>query len=198
MAGLITVLVIVAVLVLIGAAMSVKIIKQCEDGVLFRLGRVVGERDPGLCWVSDNVSVDVSAVAYFKVVDAIRSVIAIENVNSAINQIAQTTPRKVVGPWRYERWRIEVPSGRRTIAPREWGAAGQLALIHSGWALKPGVVTTGVRPVPSARTTARSSAGWGLPVTVARKLVTRLRSDTHGTLDSQAPGRDVLGPMAAA
>ena len=45
----------------------------------------------------DNVSVDVSAVAYFRVVDAIKSVVAIENVDAAINQIAQTTLRKVVG-----------------------------------------------------------------------------------------------------
>ena len=45
----------------------------------------------------DNVSVDVSAVAYFRVVDAVKSVVAIENVNAAINQIAQTTLRKVVG-----------------------------------------------------------------------------------------------------
>ena len=45
----------------------------------------------------DNVSVDVSAVAYYRVVDATKSVIAIENVMEAINQIAQTTLRKVVG-----------------------------------------------------------------------------------------------------
>jgi regulator of protease activity HflC (stomatin/prohibitin superfamily) len=45
----------------------------------------------------DNVSVDISAVAYFRVVDAVKSVIAIENVHAAINQIAQTTLRKVVG-----------------------------------------------------------------------------------------------------
>ena len=45
----------------------------------------------------DNVSVDVSAVAYFRVVDAVKSVVAIENVDSAIDQIAQTTLRKVVG-----------------------------------------------------------------------------------------------------
>jgi regulator of protease activity HflC (stomatin/prohibitin superfamily) len=44
----------------------------------------------------DNVSVDVSAVAYFKVVDAVKSVVAIENVYSAIDQIAQTTLREVV------------------------------------------------------------------------------------------------------
>jgi regulator of protease activity HflC (stomatin/prohibitin superfamily) len=46
---------------------------------------------------SDNVSVDVSAGAYFRVTDAVKSVVAIENVNAAINQIAQTTLRKVVG-----------------------------------------------------------------------------------------------------
>jgi hypothetical protein len=45
----------------------------------------------------DNVSVDVSAVAYFRVVDSVKSVVAIENVGAAINQIAQTTLRKVVG-----------------------------------------------------------------------------------------------------
>jgi regulator of protease activity HflC (stomatin/prohibitin superfamily) len=45
----------------------------------------------------DNVSVDVSAVSYYRVVDATKSVIAIENIKEAINQIAQTTLRKVVG-----------------------------------------------------------------------------------------------------
>jgi SPFH domain / Band 7 family len=46
---------------------------------------------------SDNVSIDVSAVAYYRVVDPIRSVLAIENVSAAIDQIAQTTLRAVVG-----------------------------------------------------------------------------------------------------
>src|SRR4029453_5027370 len=45
----------------------------------------------------DNVSIDVSAVAYYRITDAVRSVVAIENVAAAINQIAQTTLRKVVG-----------------------------------------------------------------------------------------------------
>ena len=45
----------------------------------------------------DNVSVDIAAVAYFRVVDAVKSVVVIENVNAAIGQIAQTTLRKVVG-----------------------------------------------------------------------------------------------------
>ena len=45
----------------------------------------------------DNVSVDISAVAYYRVIDAVKSVVAIEDVAAAINQIAQTTLRKVVG-----------------------------------------------------------------------------------------------------
>src|SRR5207248_3550101 len=45
----------------------------------------------------DNVSVGVSAVAYYRVEDTVRSIVAIENVSAAINQIAQTTLRAVVG-----------------------------------------------------------------------------------------------------
>jgi regulator of protease activity HflC (stomatin/prohibitin superfamily) len=109
------------VLLLIG--MSLRVVKQYEQGVLFRLGRVRGLKMPGLRLIipfidvmrrvnlriitlpiqsqgiitRDNVSVDVSAVSYFKVVDAEKSVVAIENVYAAIDQIAQTTLRKVVG-----------------------------------------------------------------------------------------------------
>ncbi|SFG69307.1 slipin family protein [Streptomyces mirabilis] len=123
MATLILVVLVLVVLVLIGLAMAIRIVRQYEQGVLFRFGRLVGPREPGLRFIvpfvdvlhrvslrivtmpiqsqgiitRDNVSVDVSAVAYFRVVDAVKSVIAIENVNSAINQIAQTTLRKVVG-----------------------------------------------------------------------------------------------------
>jgi regulator of protease activity HflC (stomatin/prohibitin superfamily) len=123
MAVLVTVLVVLAVLILLGLALSVRIVQQYEKGVLFRLGRVIGVREPGLTFIvpiidslrrvslriitmpiqsqgiitRDNVSIDVSAVAYYRVVDAVRSVVAIENVAAAINQIAQTTLRKVVG-----------------------------------------------------------------------------------------------------
>jgi regulator of protease activity HflC (stomatin/prohibitin superfamily) len=118
--------VIVALLlvVLAGVALSVRILKQYERAVIFRLGRVRdGERGPGLIVfvpfvdrvhrvslrivtmpiqsqgiiTRDNVSVDVAAVAYYRVADAIRSVVAIENASAAINQIAQTTLRAVVG-----------------------------------------------------------------------------------------------------
>src|ERR687892_848961 len=118
-----TTVVVVAVLVLIGLALSVRIVQQYEKGVLFRLGRVISVREPGLTLIvplidvlrrvslrivtmpiqsqgiitRDNVSIDVSAVAYYRVVDATKSVVAIENVAAAINQIAQTTLRKVVG-----------------------------------------------------------------------------------------------------
>ena len=117
------VLIIVLVVVLLGLGLAVRIVKQYEMGVLFRLGRVLGLRQPGLRMIipfvdvlhrvslriitmpiqsqgiitRDNVSVDVSAVAYFRVVDAVKSVVAIENVRAAIDQIAQTTLRKVVG-----------------------------------------------------------------------------------------------------
>ena len=123
MAILITVVVILVLLLLIGFALSARIVKQYQLGVLFRLGRVVGQRTPGFRLIvpfvdvlhrvslrivtmpiqsqgiitRDNVSVDVSAVAYFRVTDAVKSIVAIENVHSAIDQIAQTTLRKVVG-----------------------------------------------------------------------------------------------------
>src|SRR6476660_4388381 len=118
------VLVGLAALSLLILAASVRILKQYERGVQFRLGRVKdGARGPGMIFIiplvdhvhrvslrivtmpiqsqgiitKDNVSIDVSAVAYYRVDDAIRSVVAIENVQSAINQIAQTTLRAVVG-----------------------------------------------------------------------------------------------------
>jgi regulator of protease activity HflC (stomatin/prohibitin superfamily) len=118
-----TVLIILAVLALVTLALSVRVVKQYELGVLFRFGRLLGTRSPGLRIIipvvevlhrvslrivtipiqsqgiitRDNVSVDVSAVAYFRIVDAVKSVVAIEDVHSAIDQIAQTTLRKVVG-----------------------------------------------------------------------------------------------------
>jgi len=113
----------VAALLIIIARSSIRIVRQYEHGVLFRLGRVIGVRMPGLRLIipvidrlqlvslrivtmpiqsqgiitQDNVSVDISAVAYYRVIDAVKSVVAIENVAAAINQIAQTTLRKVVG-----------------------------------------------------------------------------------------------------
>ncbi|MEM6106432.1 SPFH domain-containing protein [Mycobacterium sp. 050272] len=116
-------LVAVAFLTAVLLAASIRIVQQYQRGVHFRLGRVVGVREPGLRFIipiidrmwrvsmrivtmpiqsqgiitRDNVSVDIAAVAYFRVIDARKSVVVIENVNAAINQIAQTTLRNVVG-----------------------------------------------------------------------------------------------------
>ena len=113
----------VAIVALVLLGLSLRIVKQYEQGVLFRLGRVVAIMQPGLQLIipfvdilhkvslrivtmpiqsqgiitKDNVSVDVSAVAYYRIVDARKSVLAIENIRAAIDQIAQTTLRKVVG-----------------------------------------------------------------------------------------------------
>jgi regulator of protease activity HflC (stomatin/prohibitin superfamily) len=123
MGALIVVLIVLVAVAAVAAALSFRIVKQYERGVVFRLGKIVGVREPGLQSIvpvidvmrkvplrvvtmpiqsqgiitRDNVSVDVSAVAYFRVVDPVKSVVAIENVYSAIDQIAQTTLRKVVG-----------------------------------------------------------------------------------------------------
>lgn len=147
------ILIVIGVLVVIGLAMAVKIVKQYEKGVLLRFGRLKGTREPGLRVIipvvdvlhrislrivtmpiqsqgiitKDNVSVDVAAVAYFRVVDAVRSVIEIENVTAAINQIAQTTLRNVVGQHALDEILAEtdrINEGIRLILDRtttEWG-----------------------------------------------------------------------------
>ena len=114
---------IVGIIILIILGLSIRIVNQYERGVHFRLGKVIGVKDPGLRLIipvidrldkvslrivtmpipsqkiitQDNVSIDVAAVAYFKVVDAYDAVVAIENYNRAVNQIAQTTMRNVIG-----------------------------------------------------------------------------------------------------
>lgn len=121
--ALIVTLIIVGVVAIILFFMSVRIVKQYERGVVLRFGRLHSVREPGIRFIipivdvmitvslrivtlpiksqeiitRDNVSVGVSAVAYFRIVDPAKSVIAIENVHSAIDQIAQTTLRRVVG-----------------------------------------------------------------------------------------------------
>ncbi|WP_407155729.1 SPFH domain-containing protein [Bradyrhizobium sp. STM 3557] len=113
----------VVVLIVFYAFASIRIVKQYERGVVFLLGRFVGVRGPGLTLIfapvqqmtrvslrtvtmlvpsqkiitRDNVSIDIAAVAYYHITDPERSVIAIENVYSAISQISQTTVRNVVG-----------------------------------------------------------------------------------------------------
>ncbi|KKT42002.1 MAG: Band 7 protein [Microgenomates group bacterium GW2011_GWC1_44_37] len=113
--------VIVAILVVLFA--SLKIVQEYERGVIFFLGRCTGVRGPGLIILipflevmrkvqlrtitmgipsqkiitKDNVSIDIAAVAYYHLVDPQKSVVAIDDVYSAVNQISQTTVRNVVG-----------------------------------------------------------------------------------------------------
>jgi regulator of protease activity HflC (stomatin/prohibitin superfamily) len=126
-------LVIVAVIIIAG----LRIVQQYQKGVVFRLGKIVGTKEPGLNFIipfidqmrkvdfrtitlpvpsqkiitKDNVSVDVSAVAYYRIVDPIKSIVAIENVMSAINQISQTSVRNIVGKFQLD----EILSEREII-----------------------------------------------------------------------------------
>src|SRR5499426_2168146 len=112
-------LVIVAAFVLSG----LKVLREYERAVVFRLGRLVGARGPGIIYVipgiekamridmrtitmdipaqdvitKDNVSVKVNAVLYFRVIDPNRSVVEVENYLFATSQNAQTTLRSVAG-----------------------------------------------------------------------------------------------------
>jgi regulator of protease activity HflC (stomatin/prohibitin superfamily) len=103
---------------------GVRVVQQYEAGVHFRLGRVIGMREPGITWIipmgvdrlvkvntqivtlpipsqkiitRDNVSIDVAAVAYYRVTDPIKSVVSIQDLISAVGQIAQTTVRNTIG-----------------------------------------------------------------------------------------------------
>lgn len=109
--------------ILILLFLSLKVVKEYDRGVIFFLGKVTGVRGPGLIILipileqmtrttlrtitmnipsqkiitKDNVSIDIAAVAYYHIVDPLKSVVAIEDVYSAVNQISQTTVRNVVG-----------------------------------------------------------------------------------------------------
>ncbi len=149
----IAIYVVIILLVAIIAKLAIHVINQYEMGVVLRLGRVIGVKKPGLVVIipvvdrltkvsmriitlpiqsqgiitRDNVSVGISAVAYFRVVDAVKSVVAIENVYAAIDQIAQTTLRKVVGQHSLDETLAEtdvINSGIREIldvTTLEWG-----------------------------------------------------------------------------
>jgi regulator of protease activity HflC (stomatin/prohibitin superfamily) len=118
-----TILWILVPIALVLLALSLRVVKEYDRGVVFFLGKFTGVRGPGLIILipifeqmtkatlrtitmnipsqkiitKDNVSIDIAAVAYYHIVDPAKSVIAIENIDSAINQISQTTVRNVVG-----------------------------------------------------------------------------------------------------
>jgi regulator of protease activity HflC (stomatin/prohibitin superfamily) len=119
MPGLIFLLVVAAMIFFA----CVKVVQEYERGVVFFLGRYTAVRGPGLILLipffeqmtkvslrtvtmeipsqkiitKDNVSIDIAAVAYYKIIDPQKSVVAIENVYSAVNQISQTTVRNIIG-----------------------------------------------------------------------------------------------------
>jgi regulator of protease activity HflC (stomatin/prohibitin superfamily) len=119
---LIGIAVAVAVVLLL-LAMSARIVNEYERGVIFRLGRVIGAKGPGLFFIipivdrmvkvslrtvtmdippqdvitRDNVTVKVNAVTYFNVVEPVRSVVAIEDYILGTSQVAQTTLRSILG-----------------------------------------------------------------------------------------------------
>jgi regulator of protease activity HflC (stomatin/prohibitin superfamily) len=125
------------VLVFLLLLSGLRIVQQYQKGVVFRFGKVIGVKEPGLTWVvplidqvkkvdmrtitlpippqkiitRDNVSVDVSAVAYYKITDAVKSIVEIQSVLNAINQISQTSVRNIVGKFQLD----EILSERETI-----------------------------------------------------------------------------------
>jgi len=113
----------ILVLVLLFLASAIRVLAEYERGVIFRLGRVIGAKGPGLIILipivdrmvkislrlvaldvppqdvitRDNVSVKVNAVVYFRVMDPIKAVVEVENYLYATSQLAQTTLRSVCG-----------------------------------------------------------------------------------------------------
>jgi regulator of protease activity HflC (stomatin/prohibitin superfamily) len=107
---------------------SLRVVKEYDRGVIFFLGKCTGVRGPGLIILmpileqmtkvtlrtitmnipsqkiitKDNVSIDIAAVAYYHIVDPKKSVLAIEQVYDAVNQISQTTVRNVVGQFQLD------------------------------------------------------------------------------------------------
>lgn len=114
---------VVGAIIVLALLRGIKVVQEYERGVIFFLGRLTGVRGPGLIYVlpvferivrvrlrtitmnipsqkiitKDNVSIDIAAVAYYRIVDSAKSVVAIENIHDAVNQISQTTVRNVVG-----------------------------------------------------------------------------------------------------
>ncbi len=114
---------VLAIVVLVFLAAAIRILREYERGVVFTLGRFTGVKGPGLIILvpfiqqlvkvdlrvvvhnvppqdvisRDNVSVKVTAVLYFRVVDAERAIIQVENFREATSQLAQTTLRSVLG-----------------------------------------------------------------------------------------------------
>ena len=115
--------VVILVLVIFFLSAALRILNEYERGVIFRLGRVIAAKGPGLIILiplidkmvkvslrlvamdvdpqdvitRDNVSVKVNAVIYFRVIEPIKAIVEVENYSYAMSQLAQTTLRSVCG-----------------------------------------------------------------------------------------------------
>jgi regulator of protease activity HflC (stomatin/prohibitin superfamily) len=122
-AVIVTVVIVLALVALILAGASIRILREYERGVVFRLGRLVDQKGPGLVYLlpfidrlvrvslrtvtlgippqevitRDNVPARVNAVSYYRIIDPNKSVVEVEDVVAATSQIAQTTLRSVLG-----------------------------------------------------------------------------------------------------
>ena len=127
----------IVVLVIFFLSAAIRILNEYERGVIFRLGRVIKAKGPGLIILipvvdkmvkvtlrliamdvdpqdvitRDNVSVKVNAVIYFRVIDSIKAIVEVENYTYAMSQLAQTTLRSVCGQAELD----ELLSERETI-----------------------------------------------------------------------------------
>jgi regulator of protease activity HflC (stomatin/prohibitin superfamily) len=123
MTAIIVALVIIVALGVALAGASIRVLREYERAVVFRLGRLIGQKGPGIVLLipivdrmvrvdlrtvtfdvppqdlitRDNVPAKVNAVAYYRVIDPIKSVVEVERVRTATSQIAQTTLRSVLG-----------------------------------------------------------------------------------------------------
>jgi regulator of protease activity HflC (stomatin/prohibitin superfamily) len=123
MAGISPAILFLIVFLMIIASSSIKILREYERGVIFRLGRLIGAKGPGVIFIipgvdkllrislrtvaleippqdvitRDNISIRVNAVVYFRVVDPNKAVVEIENYLYATSQLAQTTLRSIIG-----------------------------------------------------------------------------------------------------
>jgi len=111
------------IFLIIVASAAIKILREYERGVIFRLGRLIGAKGPGIIFIipgvdkllrislrtvaleippqdvitRDNISIKVNAVVYFRVLDPNKAVVEVENYLYATSQLAQTTLRSVIG-----------------------------------------------------------------------------------------------------
>jgi regulator of protease activity HflC (stomatin/prohibitin superfamily) len=118
-----TSIILLLIIIVIILAMMIKVVREYERAVIFRLGRLLGAKGPGLFIIipfvdnfirvdlrviavdvpeqriitKDNVTVGVDAVVYYKVMDPVKAIVSVENYHYAVLMLSQTTLRDVIG-----------------------------------------------------------------------------------------------------